>query len=208
VRLGDGEKVTDEERREIVLLVAEPELAVTWSRYAAGERGPDRHVHRGHTDAFYVLEGELSFTVGPGGETVRAAARSYVAVPPNVVHTFTNEGPAEVRWLNFHAADGGFAAYLRARGDGGDLGWDSFDPPADGGRPACDAVVSPAGEGEPVESDGREGLLKGALRDLRVTELVLGAPYAGPDVQRAERHLDAYFAIGGCLLHVRAPGSA
>ena len=28
------------------------DLAITWSRYAMGERGPDLHVHREHTDAF------------------------------------------------------------------------------------------------------------------------------------------------------------
>jgi quercetin dioxygenase-like cupin family protein len=208
VRLGDGEKVTDEERREIVLLVAEPELAVTWSRYAAGERGPDPHVHRGHTDAFYVLEGELSFTVGPGGETVRAAARSYVAVPPNVVHTFTNAGPAEVRWLNFHAADGGFAAYLRARRDGADPGWDSFDPPADGGRPATDVLVSLPDEGEGAALAGRVGVLKGSLPDLSVAEWALDGRYDGPDVERADGRVDAYFEVGGRLLQVRAPRPA
>src|SRR4029450_12328798 len=108
------------------------ELAVTWSRYAAGERGPDLHVHRGHTDAFYVLEGALTFAVGPEGELVRVGAGGFAAVPPNVVHTFRNDGPAEARFLNFHAADGGFAAYLRARGDGADARLDSFHPPADG----------------------------------------------------------------------------
>jgi quercetin dioxygenase-like cupin family protein len=210
VRLGDGEKVTDEKRREIVLLVAEPELAVTWSRYAAGERGPDRHVHRGHTDAFYVLEGELSFTVGPDAATVRAAARSYVAVPPNVVHTFTNEGPAEVRWLNFHAGDGGFAAYLRARREGANPGWDSFDPPADGGRPAADVLVSlpGEGEGEGAAFAGGEGVLKGSLPDLCVVEWALGGRHDGPAVERADGRVDAYFEVVGRLLQVRAPGPA
>jgi quercetin dioxygenase-like cupin family protein len=208
VRLGDGEKVTDEERREIVLLAAEPELAVTWSRYAAGERGPEHHVHRGHTDAFYVLEGELTFAVGPEGQRVRVGAGGFAAVPPNVVHTFRNDGSAEARFLNFHAADGGFAAYLRARGDGADAAWDSFDPPADGGRPASDTVVSRAGEGERVESARRKGLLKGALPDLRVTELALDGRYEGPGLQRGDGRVDAYLEIDGRLLHVRAPGSA
>jgi quercetin dioxygenase-like cupin family protein len=206
VRLGDGEKVTDEERREIVLLAAEPELAVTWSRYGAGERGPDLHVHRGHTDAFYVLEGALTFAVGPDAERVRVAAGGFTAVPPNVIHTFANDESADALFLNFHAADSGFAAYLRARGAGADAAWDSFDPPADGGRPASDAVVSRAGEGARVESSGRAGLLKGALADLRVTELALDGPYEGPDVSRTDGGVDACFEVDGRLLHVRAPG--
>lgn len=47
-------------RREVVILVEGPALTVTRSRYAGGERGPDPHVHREHTDAFSVLEGELT----------------------------------------------------------------------------------------------------------------------------------------------------
>jgi quercetin dioxygenase-like cupin family protein len=64
VRPGEGETITALERREVVLLAEREQLTITWSRYAAGERGPDLHVHREHTDAFYVLDGELTFTVG------------------------------------------------------------------------------------------------------------------------------------------------
>jgi quercetin dioxygenase-like cupin family protein len=132
------EPVSRSEHREILILFASPALTVTWSRYAGGQAGPDLHVHREHTDAFYVLEGELTFRVGPGGETVvRASPGTFVAVPPNVVHAFVNEGPGEARWLNYHAPDNGFADYLR---DG--TGWDSFDAPPDGGRPANDVVVT------------------------------------------------------------------
>jgi quercetin dioxygenase-like cupin family protein len=201
----DAERVTSEERREIVLLVAHPELAITWSRVAGGERGPDLHVHRGHTDAFYVLLGELTYTVGPDAEQVRVAAGGFVAVAPNVVHTYGNDASAEARFLNFHAADGGFAAYLRARRDGADAAWDSFDPPADGGRAASDAIVSPPGEGERVASGGRAGLLKGVLPDLSVTEWALDGPYDGPAVRRRDGGVDAYYALDGRLLQVRAP---
>ena len=208
MRLDDGETITRQERREIVLLAAHPKLAATWSRYGPGERGPDLHVHREHTDAFYVLDGELTFLVGPGGDRVRAASGSFVAVPPNVVHTFINAGTADARWLNFHAADGGFAAYLRSVAEGDDAPWDSCDPPGDGGRPASAAVVSPPGEGEHAESAGGTGLLRAALPDLRVTELALDASFQGPWLQPADGHVDAYFALDARLLHVRAPGSA
>jgi len=137
----DGETIADAERRAVVLVSSSDALTVTWSRYGAGERGPDLHVHREHTDAFYVLTGELTFEVGPSAQRVRAPAGTSVAVPPNVVHTFVNASGAEATWLNFHAPDKGFAAYLRASRDGIDAAWDSFDPPADGGRPAADVVV-------------------------------------------------------------------
>ena len=66
---------------------------------------------------------------------------AFVAVPPNIVHTFANDSGAEATWLNFHAPDMGFASYLRAG-----AAWDSFDAPADGGLPAGDVRVSGPGE--------------------------------------------------------------
>jgi quercetin dioxygenase-like cupin family protein len=95
VRPGDGEPITKKERRDVAILAERELLTATWSRYAAGERGPDLHVHREHTDAFYVLDGELTFTVGSGAERIRVPAGGFVAVPPHVVHTFVNQGPAE-----------------------------------------------------------------------------------------------------------------
>ncbi|HEY6695929.1 MAG TPA: cupin domain-containing protein [Solirubrobacteraceae bacterium] len=137
----DGEVITQREGRELRLLVAEPDLAITWSRYAAGERGADLHVHREHVDAFYVVEGELTFRVGPDAERLALAAGGYVAIPPNVVHAFDNDAATTVEYLNFHAPDGGFGDYLRAARDGRKAAFDSFDPPADGGRRAADATV-------------------------------------------------------------------
>ena len=145
--LADGETIADAEHRAVVLLAAAPELTVTWSRYGAGERGPAVHVHREHTDAFYVLTGELTFEVGLRADRVRAPAGTFAAVPPNVVHTFVNLSDAPATWLNMHAPDKGFAAYLRAARHGRESPWDSFDPPADGGRSIADVIVSEPGEG-------------------------------------------------------------
>ena len=135
--VGAGEKITDRERRRLVILSERPELTVTWSRHAPGEAGTELHIHREHVDAFYVLAGELTFFLGPRGEPVALAAGSFVAVPPNVVHAFRNESDAEVSWLNFHAPDAGFADYLRGVSD-----FDNFDPPADGGLPVADVIVA------------------------------------------------------------------
>jgi mannose-6-phosphate isomerase-like protein (cupin superfamily) len=180
LRLADGETIADAKRRAIVLLVSRPELTITWSRYGARERGPDLHVHREHTDAFYVLEGEITFEVGPRSQRVRAAAGAFVAVPPDVVHTFANRSRAEASWLNIHAPDTGFAAYLRASRDGADAPWDSFDPPSDGGRPAGDAVVSGAGDGEPLGA--RAAAVKCALPELWVAELGRFEPHRHDDL--------------------------
>jgi len=126
-------------------LCEHPLLDVTWSRYEGGQPGPDPHVHHEHVDAFYIVEGELQVQVGPDVEPVRAPAGTFVMVPPNVVHGFDNVSDSTTRWLNFHAPSTGFIPYLRGDRDG----FDSFDPPADGGRPAEDATIAhPDARGE------------------------------------------------------------
>jgi quercetin dioxygenase-like cupin family protein len=178
LRVADGETIAAQERREVVLLVEREELTITWSRYAAGEHGTDLHVHREHTDAFYILEGELSFALGPAGERIYAGAGSFVAVPPNVVHGFSNRSDGEVRWLNLHAPDKGFANYLRGLRDGTGAAFDSFDPPADGGLSPAAVIVSGPGEGERLASGV---LLKAVLPELCVVEW----PPDGPDPETA-----------------------
>jgi mannose-6-phosphate isomerase-like protein (cupin superfamily) len=124
--------------REIRILVEDPALDMTWSRFGPHEPGAEPHVHHEHVDAFYVLAGELAFTVGPESERVNAGPGTAVLVPPGVVHAFDNAGDGTTTWLNFHAPSTGFAAYLRGERDG----FDSSDPPADGGRPASEAVIA------------------------------------------------------------------
>jgi mannose-6-phosphate isomerase-like protein (cupin superfamily) len=133
----EGEVITDRPERTIRLLADLPELVLTWTRYVAGEEGPGPHIHKEHLDAFYILTGELLFRVGPELEPVTAGPGTFVAAPANVVHTFKNEGPDEATWLNFHAPSGNFASFLRDP----DAAWDSFDAPADGGRPFSEAIV-------------------------------------------------------------------
>ena len=60
------------EEREISILVAREDVTVTHARYAAGEQVAGPHVHHGHTDAFYVLEGELTFEIGRERERPRS----------------------------------------------------------------------------------------------------------------------------------------
>jgi quercetin dioxygenase-like cupin family protein len=155
-----GETITSRETREVLLLADGAEMSITWTRYGAGERGPGLHVHREHIDAFYVLEGELTFHVGPAGDPVRVGPGGFVAVPPDVGHGFANESDADATWLNFHAPDAGFAQYLRDARDGKGGAFDSFDPPPDGGLPGAGVVVIQAG-GEPLSV---------ALPGLTVTE--------------------------------------
>ncbi len=199
VRPGGAETITAKANREVVLLADRGKISITHSRYGPGERGPDPHVHREHTDAFYVLAGELTFKLGPTGEPTRVAAGAFVAAPPNVVHSFANESNAEAKFLNFHCPDGGFAAYMRDLRDGGDASFDSFDPPADGGGPAADAIVSGPGEGERLASRNRVALLKAAEPDLCFGEWELDGPFDGPDLHHHDAEVDSFYVLEGKL---------
>jgi mannose-6-phosphate isomerase-like protein (cupin superfamily) len=70
---------------------------------AAG-RVLEAHVHAEEDDAFYILEGELTFTFG--GEEVPAPPGTFVLVPPGIEHGFRNDGDGPVRMLNIHAPAG------------------------------------------------------------------------------------------------------
>jgi mannose-6-phosphate isomerase-like protein (cupin superfamily) len=64
----------------------------------------ESHVHDAEDDAFYILEGELTFSFD-GGEAT-AGPGTFVLVPPGVEHGFRNAGADPVRMLNIHAPAG------------------------------------------------------------------------------------------------------
>lgn len=189
---GEGELVTDRAERTVRILLDHELLDVTWSRYEPGERGPDPHVHREHVDAFYLLDGELEFGLGPDMTTVRASAGSLVVVPRNVVHTFGNSSGAAARFLNFHAPSKGFAASLRSE----DVRFDSFDPPVDGGRPLADATVVAAGGGERFARGDRTITILAELEEISVLEIAYDAGFVVAP-HRHDDHLDAFFVLAG-----------
>jgi quercetin dioxygenase-like cupin family protein len=116
-RAGEGELLEDE-RRRVLILVARPELCVFLFDAAPGYLGPATHVHREHTDGFFVLEGELAFELD--GETSAAPAGTWVAATPGVAHTFRNAGTGRARFVNIHAPGLGFDEYLRRQAAGED----------------------------------------------------------------------------------------
>jgi mannose-6-phosphate isomerase-like protein (cupin superfamily) len=107
----EGETIVDRPGRRVTLLVDTDDLAVSESLYGPGESGPGPHVHHHHADVFLVVEGSLAFTLR--GEPLRAPAGTFVLVPPNVVHSFVNDGDAEATFFNLHAPSCGFGDYLR-----------------------------------------------------------------------------------------------
>ena len=70
---------------------------------AAG-RVLEEHVHQDEDDAFYIIEGEMTFTFGD--EEVPAPPGTFVLVPPGIEHGFRNDGAEPVRMFNIHAPAG------------------------------------------------------------------------------------------------------
>jgi uncharacterized cupin superfamily protein len=195
-----GDVVASSDRREAVILTSLEDITVTYYRLAEGEAGPDPHVHHEHVDAFYVLEGELSFLLGPERERVTLGAGGLVAAPPNFVHTFVNSTAGEARFLNLHTPDGGFGAFMRGRRDGDrEIGFDTADPPADGGLPMSAGVISGPGEGERLVSGNRTALLKGLLAQACFIEFEVSGPLGGPPPHAHEAQVDSFYVLEGEL---------
>src|SRR5207244_3474031 len=184
-------------QRDVVIKPGHELVDVTWSRYATGERGPDPHIHRQHADAFYVLDGEITFVIGAERREVRVGAGTMVVIPAGVVHTFGNEGAADAMYLNIHAPSRGFAESLRARRDGRHVDverFDSFDPPPDGGHSASRVVVRGPGQGESISMGPSRVVFKAEVGDgdgtFSLTEITLAPGFPGPLPHRHRQHVD------------------
>lgn len=62
------------------------------------------HVHADEDDAFYIVDGEMTFVFGD--RAVPAPPGTFVLVPPGVEHGFRNDCGRPVRMLNLHAPAG------------------------------------------------------------------------------------------------------
>ncbi len=74
--------------------------------------GVEPHTHDGEDDAFYVLEGEMTFL--SADDDVVAGPGTFVLAPPDVLHGFRNDTSTTVRMLNIHAP-AGFDRWLAQR---------------------------------------------------------------------------------------------
>lgn len=75
---------------------------------ASGTIGATPHVHHGHDEAYYVVEGRVTFLLGDDPTTVGAG--SFILVPRETMHAFRSDG--EARLLILHSP-GGFEEYFR-----------------------------------------------------------------------------------------------
>jgi quercetin dioxygenase-like cupin family protein len=194
---GKGEVIGDAPDRRVEILSDDETLNATWSRFGSHREGADLHVHRHHTDCFYVLEGELTVRLGLEDETVTVPSGTLARVPPLVVHGFRNGSDAEVRYLNFHAPGQRFADYLRAMRDGRPFSYDQYEPPEDGGRSASEAIV-----GSTEDVADRPGLHVELLAD--VDELAVSETRCEPTAETDplhvhRRHVESIYVLAGEL---------
>jgi uncharacterized cupin superfamily protein len=66
-----------------------------------GGRKPPPHIHTNCEEAFYVLDGEVEFSLG--ATITIGRPDTFVLVPGGVAHTFGNAGTKEARLLVLHA---------------------------------------------------------------------------------------------------------
>jgi len=140
----DREQIIHSPARQGSFVIEREDLTITHACYAPGEHVAGRHIHHQHTDAFYILEGEVIFEIGPEAETITVSAGGFVAAPPGLAHSFRVADTGPARWLTIHAPDGGFAAFMRGLRDGIRVEWDIAAVPAKGGLPADHAIISRA----------------------------------------------------------------
>jgi mannose-6-phosphate isomerase-like protein (cupin superfamily) len=190
---GGGEVIGDTPDRRVEILCDQDALHATWSRFGPRREGADLHVHRRHSDLFYVLEGELTVRLGPEGEALVVPAGTLVRVPPLVVHGFRNASDAELRYLNFHAPGQGFADYMRALRDGRSRSYDQEPPPADGGRPKTEAVVG----GDELRAD-RFSLLAD-VEAIGICEAWSDPGGPAPPPHLHQRHVESLYVLEGEL---------
>jgi mannose-6-phosphate isomerase-like protein (cupin superfamily) len=86
-----------------------------------GGRMPPPHRHVGNDEAYFVLDGEISFVLD--GRTTTGGPETFVLVPAGGTHTFGNTTEAPARLLVIHApALDGYFAELEAL-------WSGDEPP-------------------------------------------------------------------------------
>lgn len=203
----EGETLGSTQGDRTILVKAEHELLdVTESFYEPRASGASPHIHRGHGDAFYVLEGELVFKLGPEREPVRAAPGTLMLAPAGVIHGFDNEADLPARFLNVHAPGMRFIESLRERrrNPGYDpTEFDTYPPPEDGGRSRGDAVGRGPGEGEELKVGLSSAVLKAEVGDgdgtLSLSELTIDPGFPGPPPHLHSALADNFYVLEGTL---------
>ncbi|WP_067500752.1 cupin domain-containing protein [Actinoplanes sp. TFC3] len=107
VRPGEGELIASNGPSQIRIL---EDGSNTGHRLGIGEitlqphtPGPFQHRHAQHDEGFYVLSGEVRFTIGQ--DNYDAGTGTWVIVPPGAPHTFANSGDEPAVMLSTFTPD-------------------------------------------------------------------------------------------------------
>jgi quercetin dioxygenase-like cupin family protein len=195
ILLGPGE---GESHERFTILAGRDEVVLTEFRYAPGQDGPRRHIHRHHADAFYVLEGQLRITLDE--EPLVLEPGGFVLIPPEVIHTFGNPGSQPGRYLNLHAPGMGFEEYLRGNLPDFDQ---EYDVPPGSGRPTSEAILLAPGEGERLALGPSSALIKAGGSDgmgsISLLETSVAPGFPGPVLHLHDATIDSFFVLDGTL---------
>ena len=152
-------------------------IAVVRNTVPAGWGGPPLH-HHAFDEAFYVLDGELTFEVA--GERLVAGPGAFAFAPHDVVHTVANHGDSAATYVLL-ITPGGFERYFDELAGG----------PKGASYPETIVVGPPL---EPRDPDGRIAPADGPVRILLrgedsggvigVVDNDVGAGSAGPHLHR------------------------
>jgi mannose-6-phosphate isomerase-like protein (cupin superfamily) len=159
---------------------------IDWLPSVNGRAKP--HIHREHTDVFFLLDGTLEFRAGAG--TVRVPAGSCVAAPPLLVHGFRNPVEGEdARYLNLHVPGG----WSRAP-----QGTSDTDGPEHGSERVRPVVTAP-GDGDRLTKPHRLAVVRVDLPDVAVVETFVDEGFQGPEYHVHLQHADCFHVLEGAL---------
>jgi quercetin dioxygenase-like cupin family protein len=205
--LRDGERVTGEGLLGVTLLVDAEQMAVADVRWEPGGGiAPPLHRHERHAEAFFVLDGELTFRLED--RELRADAGTWVFIPPEVVHTFSVTGDRPARFLDIHTPSCGFGDFVRGLYSAGTederraarAAFDQLPPPEYAtGDPGLVVVRRAGGEhGEKIrdEPERRATILVDA-DEVTVSEFAYGGGQRGAQLHVHREHADAFLVVEG-----------
>jgi quercetin dioxygenase-like cupin family protein len=206
VEIREGERITGEGDLGVTLLADLEQIGVAEVRSRPGGVAPPAHLHREHAEAFYVLEGELTFRLEDGER--RAGPDTWVFVPPEVVHTFAVTGDGRARFLDLHLPSCGFGDFVRglhAARTEEELGavraaFDQQPAPEYGGADPGLAVVVRAGgaEGETItDRPGRRATLLVDAEELTLSEFSYDSGERGAELHVHHDHADGFLVVEG-----------
>ena len=192
---GGGEVIGDSADRTVLVLSDCDELHATWSRFGAGRDGAGLHIHREHTDLFYVLEGELTVKLADD-EEVAAGAGTLVTIPPLVVHGFRNASDADVKYLNLHAP--GLRLHrLHARPARQASRSTSTRPTPRASRACCRRAKSRSATRFQLEGEGQRETLLCDIEALAISEIVAEQGSPTPEPHPHPDHVESFFVLEG-----------